>query len=217
MEKAAGKYYGTFEQMDGGWMDESIYAITGVPSMQFRHEQVSAGDAWNMFVKFDQKKYIMTCANFNDVYGLVPGHAYTLIGTAVYNGTKLVKVRNPWGSEGYNGPWNDNSSEMRNAKNALGHTTGGDGTFWMPLDTFHKTFYNTIVGEYRNWATDAKKVNWNRTTAGRSSLKWTTTNTQQQDVVFGIQGPSRRHFMQDGCKSRYRMESLQFRITNSNG
>jgi len=32
MEKAGGKYYGAFEQMNGGWMDESIYALVGVPS-----------------------------------------------------------------------------------------------------------------------------------------------------------------------------------------
>ena len=32
MEKAAGKYYGTFENMHGGMEYESIYAMTGVPS-----------------------------------------------------------------------------------------------------------------------------------------------------------------------------------------
>jgi hypothetical protein len=56
----------------------------------------------------------------------------------------------------------------------------------MPLKDYHATFYNTVIGEYRDWARDVKKVSWDRTTAGRSGLKWTTTNTKTQDVAFGI-------------------------------
>jgi hypothetical protein len=64
MEKAAGKYYGTYENMNGGWMDESIYAITGVPSIKFKHNQLSTDKFWDIIHKFDYKHYIMTCANF---------------------------------------------------------------------------------------------------------------------------------------------------------
>jgi len=56
--------------------------------------------------------------------GLIAGHAYTLIDTAVYNGENLVKVRNPWGSEHFNGPWSDKDTTRWTAaaKSALGHT-----------------------------------------------------------------------------------------------
>jgi hypothetical protein len=107
MEKAGGKYYGVYENMNGGWMDESIYALAGVPSFNMRHTSFTADQAWAMYTEFDQKKYIMTAGNFNKAYNLVAGHAYSLIGTAVYNKEKLVKVRNPWGSERYTGPWSD--------------------------------------------------------------------------------------------------------------
>jgi predicted glycosyl hydrolase (DUF1957 family) len=50
-------------------------------------------------------------------------HAYTVISCMELRvnrqTVKLIKVRNPWGREGYNGPWSDNSSlwtpELRQA------------------------------------------------------------------------------------------------------
>jgi hypothetical protein len=39
--------------------------------------------------------------------GLVNNHAYSLLDLVTIQGTKLVKIRNPWGSEGYNGAWSD--------------------------------------------------------------------------------------------------------------
>ena len=54
--------------------------------------------------------------------GLVPGHAYTLIGCAVYKGAKLVLLRNPvfysyfyinfyqWGSKEWKGKWSDSEN-----------------------------------------------------------------------------------------------------------
>jgi hypothetical protein len=37
-------------------------------------------------------------------YGLVKNHAYVIIGVDTLNdGTKLIKMRNPWGVEGFKG------------------------------------------------------------------------------------------------------------------
>ena len=37
-------------------------------------------------------------------------HAFTVLGTErLSDGTKLMKVRNPWGAEKYAGPWSDSS------------------------------------------------------------------------------------------------------------
>ena len=45
----------------------------------------------------------------NDI-GVAYGHAYTVIDTALLDdGTRLIKMRNPWGSETYHGPWGDDS------------------------------------------------------------------------------------------------------------
>jgi hypothetical protein len=56
--------------------------------------------------------------------GLVATHAYTVLGTAEYKGEKLVKMRNPWGSECYKGKWSDKDGVKwtKEARIALKHT-----------------------------------------------------------------------------------------------
>jgi len=87
----------------------------------------------------------------------------------------------------------------------------------MSNSDFVKIFYNTIVGEYRDWKRDVKKTSWDRTNNSLSKLSWTATNDKTQDVVFGIQGPSKRHFMDNDCKSPLRQDYVRFSLKNSAG
>lgn len=41
--------------------------------------------------------------------GIVKEHAYSLIGAYNINGTKLCKIRNPWGKTEYAGMYSDSS------------------------------------------------------------------------------------------------------------
>lgn len=42
--------------------------------------------------------------------GICSGHAYTVLSVlTLSDGTQLLKIRNPWGTENYNGPWSDKS------------------------------------------------------------------------------------------------------------
>ena len=50
-------------------------------------------------------------------HGIISGHAYTLLDTAVVNGTQIIKMRNPWDSESYNGPWSDSDTEKWTPEN----------------------------------------------------------------------------------------------------
>lgn len=44
--------------------------------------------------------------------GVAYMHAYTMLDTlTLSNGQRLIKMRNPWGSETYNGPWGDDSAK----------------------------------------------------------------------------------------------------------
>lgn len=46
------------------------------------------------------------------IWGLITGHAYTLLDVVdVDGGVTLAKIRNPWSSEKYVGPYSDKSSE----------------------------------------------------------------------------------------------------------
>jgi len=159
LEKAAAKYYGTYENMHGGWMVESLYQLTGMATKWFVSRNYSTSDLWTMLKDWDAKNYIQTAAvmcDSTDRQGVVCGHAYSLIGVREYKGTRLIKVRNPWGSEHYTGPWSDGwSGWTEEARNQLGHTSKDDGTFWIPLNLFKEIFDHVNVAFYEE---DFKKT-----------------------------------------------------------
>ena len=78
--------------------------------------------------------------------GLVSGHAYSLLAVTEYQGTQLFQIRNPWGSGEWCGPWSDGSEEMSDeAKEALGHAGGDDGTFFMAAAEF-TALWQSVAG-----------------------------------------------------------------------
>jgi hypothetical protein len=85
------------------------------------------------------------------------GHAWTTLGAyelALSNGgtVKLVKLRNPWGSEGYyKGPWCDSCSEWtsdyrRIVDDAMGDAIiQNDGIFFTDLTSYKNFYWGTSV------------------------------------------------------------------------
>ena len=60
----------------------------------------------------DQNGWSVAAACLKDAYGLETNHAYTLLDAVVLKKDgkpfqKLVKMRNPWATEVYSGPWRD--------------------------------------------------------------------------------------------------------------
>jgi len=66
------------------------------------------------------QKWMVTCQSFqgagsdkqqNDI-GIPYMHAFTINGTKqLSDGTKLIRIRNPWGSETYKGPFSDKGED----------------------------------------------------------------------------------------------------------
>lgn len=57
-------------------------------------------------------------------------------------------MRNPWGSETYTGPWNDQDTQWTEEFQAqVNHIRADDGTFYIPLDNFRNAFtwYNIAM------------------------------------------------------------------------
>lgn len=79
----------------------------------------------------------------NDV-GLAMGHAYTTLGVVTVTdaagvSTKLVKLRNPWGSEKYKGPWCDSCKEWTaETEKQAGLMKSNDGVFFIPIKIYQK-------------------------------------------------------------------------------
>ena len=103
--------------------------------------------------EWDQANYVMSAcitpkpgeieAARND--GLVEGHAYSLIQVKEVGGLKLIQLRNPWGSQEWNGKWSDESAEWSahpEVAQALDHSADPDGLFWMSYTDFLTVFGN---------------------------------------------------------------------------
>ena len=74
--------------------------------------------------------------------GLSKGHAYTVQGVVEVTDaagvtTKLVRLRNPWGSEKYKGPWCDSCAEWTaETEEQAGLMRSNDGVFFIPIDIY---------------------------------------------------------------------------------
>ena len=170
LEKTAAKFYGRYENMDGGTQQESLYLLTGMPTHSLPNAGSSESKIWNSIIDWDKRNYVMTASVLDNGLeggydGLATGHAYTLIGAQEYNGVKLIKIRNPWGSESYKGKWSDDDKDMwtQDAQTKLKHTMNKeDGIFYVPLDRYKTLFFDTIVAYYQNWEIARQAQKWDR-------------------------------------------------------
>ena len=90
--------------------------------------------------------------------GLVKGHAYSLLGGISYNDIfNLIKLRNPWGFDYWNGSYND-KDEFWKEKEYVDHFQFEkkqltDGIFHINNEDYAKNFSCTIICHIFNGAT----------------------------------------------------------------
>ena len=83
--------------------------------------------------------------------GLAINHAFTVLSAhelkdAKGKTIKLVKIRNPWGKEEYNGPYSDRSKLWTDdLRKQAGASVNNEGIFFMPIAEFKKSFSETSV------------------------------------------------------------------------
>ena len=148
-EKAAAKFWGTYERMTGGTFTQGYYPLTGRPSI------TPTTVYFSDILTADQNNDVMWTACLGGSYAeknnIVSGHAYTLIGARNYKDSsnttwQLVNLRNPWGMKEYNGTWSDHDNVRMTTKvkyeleGAAGTNDKNDGSFWMPFANFQQAF-----------------------------------------------------------------------------
>jgi len=79
--------------------------------------------------------------------GIVPGHAYSVLDCQEIAGTKLIRLRNPWGTFEWNGSWSNKSSKWNENPAVRKHIEGqygdqaiAEGAFWMEWTDFLNFF-----------------------------------------------------------------------------
>ena len=156
LEKAWAKLNGNYAKAIGGEPHEVFDVITNTHSEKIRVSANKADEIWNALAIAEKKGFIMTAGTSGDTYnlrieenGLVPGHAYTLLGVKEVNTNsgreKLVHIRNPWGNGEWSGDWCDTSRKWTaDIKQQCGFVKNtNDGSFWMSYKDFI-TYYLVI-------------------------------------------------------------------------
>mmetsp|Transcript_11203 Transcript_11203/g.20429 ORF Transcript_11203/g.20429 Transcript_11203/m.20429 type:complete len:484 (-) Transcript_11203:58-1509(-) len=122
-------------------------------------KKVIEGEAFFDILKDYQHKNYLMCAQANMPEagadgkerkdGLVDGHCYSLHMVTEVDGFKLIKMRNPWGTDKeWNGEWSDGDNMWKkheSVRKKLRPVFGPDGIFWMDWKNFSALFQGVFV------------------------------------------------------------------------
>ena len=134
LEKAFAKYHGNYEHIEGGSPMVAGRTLHGGPFESIRHKDwlytdgtvyragVTEQELWDHLSEHDGKDDIIqagtpgTSDSQRNNDNLVMSHAYVVLGVhTLNNGQKLVKMRNPHGSDSFNGAYSDTSGDWTQA------------------------------------------------------------------------------------------------------
>jgi len=184
LEKAYAKLCGSYESLKGGQTSEAMEDFTGGVTETFDTKNPPA-KFYKLLQKAVDRSSLMCCsieAKPNEIEaklnnGLIKGHAYTLTGVQVVNGTELVRIRNPWGNEReWTGAWSDESEEWKtisdDEKQEIGLTYDDDGEFYMSFEDFMANFTRVEVcmlspdsagdTDKKTWAMEVNQGSWQK-------------------------------------------------------
>ncbi|KAG8742060.1 hypothetical protein FRC12_015450, partial [Ceratobasidium sp. 428] len=147
LEKAYAKLHGDYAAISGGFTAEGIEDLSGGVATEFHiHDILDTNRFWNEQLLRVNKDRLFGCAldGINDVKGLFPGHAYSILNALEVNGKRFLRIRNPWGKSEWTGPWSDGSKEWTaewlTRLPELKHSFGDDGEFLMEYKDFLRTW-----------------------------------------------------------------------------
>lgn len=119
LEKAWAKVNGGYRNTISGKESDVFECLTGYPSERYNLKKFGIDEIWDIVLECDNRNNIMCTTTITDNNisnkGLIPLHAYSLIGAKIVNIennkiVRLVQLRNPWGNKEWLGDWSDKSS-----------------------------------------------------------------------------------------------------------
>ena len=161
IEKAFAKLNGSYEAIEGGWVDDALTELTGGVSERLSWQDADTrraaldGSLFSRLLSFCSSGFMLGCASpagasdreeDANSLGIVQSHAYSILGCLSADGLQLVHLRNPWGRKEWTGDWSDASplwTARLRAKAAL--QVRDDGAFWMAWADFRQQFDELYV------------------------------------------------------------------------
>lgn len=159
LEKAWAKCNLSYEDIAAGNSAEAFEFLTPAPFDTYYHN-ADTKLLFGLIQDAIEKKYIVvsditdtanSCLDYLSKMGLVTNHAYSIIDTAVLldkhgKEIRLIKVRNPWGTNEWLGDWSDQSNKWTDQfKEAVGLEQKEDGIFWICYEDFIQFYTSTHI------------------------------------------------------------------------
>lgn len=103
LEKAMAKLNNNYTGLNAGHIGQAMRYLTGMPTVEYQSSNMSTDQLWEHVTDGFEKDYNMGAPCLVSRYNMVAGHAYGVIGAhqlkgGAHDGQKLIKMRNPWGS-----------------------------------------------------------------------------------------------------------------------
>ncbi|VDK85153.1 unnamed protein product [Litomosoides sigmodontis] len=162
IEKALAKVLGCYAKLPAGRTLEGLAILTGAPCTFLDLESCTDHDlTWVRLLSMREAGFIMGCScgsgrryvdevEFRRV-GLQVRHAYSLLDVKEYNNQRVVRLRNPWGTFTWNGPWCDTWAGWdESSRRVLLPDGPEEGAFWMPFLDFMQRFDSVEVAKVRS-------------------------------------------------------------------
>ncbi|KAG0015753.1 hypothetical protein BGZ81_011541 [Podila clonocystis] len=201
LEKAYAKIHGDYESLDGGFTSEGNEDLTGgVATLIFTSDILDTDNFWDLEMQRVNSETLMGCYIFNydpsgERNGVISGHAYSVLRTAIVNGERIVQIRNPWGDTEWNGDWSDDSDKWTSeAISQLQHEDKDDGKFWMSYKDFLRVFDTIDMCRVFNdtWAVASSWIPYN--VHPRSSGKFQFELDHASAAVIVLSQPDTRYY-----------------------
>lgn len=185
IEKAYAKLHGTYDSIEGGFVNDGLVDMTGGMGGQIRlhdkeaKKEINDGTMWATLKNLNHDGHLLGCGSgagkdtdISDM-GIVKGHAYSLLRVEEIDGHRLVQLRNPWGSTEWKGKWSDDDEDSwtQKMKKKLDFKKANDGTFWMAFEDFvlhYRSVYICRVFD-DEWKRVTVTSEWRGETAGGCS------------------------------------------------
>jgi hypothetical protein len=148
LEKAMAKYCGGYDIMDASNPDcpgssKAFSLLTGGDGIWFTLSKHSPFETWEKLVEFLQQNWIVGASSKkqDSHHGIVSKHAYAILGAAIVNQEKILRLRNPWGDAEWMGRWGEACAQWTpDLRSRLFHESIGDGSFYMSFEDFLNEF-----------------------------------------------------------------------------
>ncbi len=203
---------------------EGVEDLTGGVSTTIIPSDILSKDTfWNESILKVNEEFLIGCGttNWDDPLnegrdGIHGGHAYSVLRAVNYGKERLMLLKNPWGEQEWNGPWSDGSREWTaESIQALGHTFGNDGIFWIRYEDVLKKY--DVIWRTRLFSQDWKVVQqWTSLAVPWSSeyqdTKFEVKITQTTPSVLVLSKMDTRYFC--GLVGQYEYQ-LSFRVNKA--